>query len=411
MKFTNETDPATLENVGKSDVCLTDPARLEALKRTGMLDTPSEEAFDRLTKLAAKILRVPLSIISLVDRDRHYFKSDYGLTTPYDKIRQIPIDGSICRYTLAGESIIADDAKNHDLLRTHPAVTTWGVGAIMVIPLMTKEGHALGAFCAVDPKVRHWTDDEIDILKELTAAAMSEIELRGQLADLEIDKKWRDQLVTTLTHDLRSPLHVAKIASDTLDRELSQPERQKFTRMISENMDRADAMIRDLLDVSLLKAGKKVQLDLRQCHLQDLMAESVEGLNFLYRDRFVLHSAVDMTGYWDPKAVRRLVENLAINGIKHGAVGAPVTITTAVSPEEIEIRVHNEGTPIPQEHFAALFEPFKHLDTTRPQKGWGVGLALVYAFTKAHGGEISVESSAIAGTTFTVRLPKDCREN
>jgi hypothetical protein len=76
------------------------------------MDTPREEVFDRLCRLAAKILDVPLTIVSLVDDTRQFYKADYGLPHPFSETRSLPIDFSLCRYTMTGDSIISGNAAN-----------------------------------------------------------------------------------------------------------------------------------------------------------------------------------------------------------------------------------------------------------------------------------------------------------
>ncbi|HZN02934.1 MAG TPA: histidine kinase, partial [Candidatus Polarisedimenticolia bacterium] len=77
-----------------------DEARLQALRRTSLLDSPPEEAFDRLTRTATTVLRVPMAIVSLVDRDRLFFKSQSGLAEPLASLRQGPIQHSFCQYAV-----------------------------------------------------------------------------------------------------------------------------------------------------------------------------------------------------------------------------------------------------------------------------------------------------------------------
>ena len=104
MKFLGELDPVATKRTQACNEHLTNPNRLQAIRDTGLMDTPREEAFDRLARLAAQILSVPLTIVSLVDAERQFFKADYGLPSPFKETRTLPIDASLCRYTLSCES-------------------------------------------------------------------------------------------------------------------------------------------------------------------------------------------------------------------------------------------------------------------------------------------------------------------
>ena len=155
-----------------------DPARLAALWDSGLLDRPPGEAFDRLTRLATAILRVPVAFVSLVDADRRVFASSVGLPEPWASARQIPLSYSFCQHTMAArEPLLIEDAREHPLVRDNLATTDLGVVAYAGIPLITSNGHALGSFCVLDGRPRAWTEAEVAILTDLAAAVMTEIEL------------------------------------------------------------------------------------------------------------------------------------------------------------------------------------------------------------------------------------------
>ncbi|MBC7658557.1 MAG: GAF domain-containing protein [Chitinophagaceae bacterium] len=175
MQFKGPFEPDTEKRIEASNRVLLDPSRLEALHRTGLMDTGNERAFDRLAHLAAKFLNVPLTIISLVGDKKQFFKAAYGLPSPFDHTREVPIEDSICRYTLYNKPIIASDVTTDPLLMYHPTVKPSGIGAFIAIPMATAEGEILGAFCAVDNKARPWSEQDIYLLTELTESVMTEI--------------------------------------------------------------------------------------------------------------------------------------------------------------------------------------------------------------------------------------------
>jgi two-component system, cell cycle sensor histidine kinase and response regulator CckA len=160
------------------------PSRLDALRRTGLLDSPPEEAFDRLTRLGALSLNVPIALVSLVEDDREFFKSAVGLDAILSGDRSLPASHSFCKYVVAsGEPLVVADAFEHPLLRDNPSVREFGVRAYAGVPLITPAGHTLGTFCVVDRNPRVWSSSDIQVLTDLAAAAVTEIVLREQVAE------------------------------------------------------------------------------------------------------------------------------------------------------------------------------------------------------------------------------------
>jgi PAS domain S-box-containing protein len=159
------------------------PARLAALHRTALLDTPPEEAFDRLTRLAARLLGASVSLVSLLDQDRQFIKSASGLPEPWASRRSVPASYSFCQHVVrAGELFVVDDARVDPLTRQNVAVRELGWVAYLGVPLVTRDGQAVGAMCVVDTSPRLWSERDAELLRDLASSVVTEIELRGELA-------------------------------------------------------------------------------------------------------------------------------------------------------------------------------------------------------------------------------------
>ncbi|HEU5264996.1 MAG TPA: sigma 54-interacting transcriptional regulator [Gaiellaceae bacterium] len=176
---------------------------LEALRRTDLLDSPPEEAFDRLTWLASSLLRASVAYVSLVDDHRQFFKSQIGLDEPLATARETPLSHSFCKHAVESrEPLVVADARVHPTLRDHPAVSEHGIVAYAGIPLMTSEGQALGAFCVAEKEPRVWSEEELAILRTLASATVSEIELRRVAAELRAVSSNLQGLVESRTAQL-----------------------------------------------------------------------------------------------------------------------------------------------------------------------------------------------------------------
>jgi signal transduction histidine kinase len=159
---------------------ITRQRRMEALRHTALLDSPAEEAFDRLTRLTTRTLHVPVALVTLVDQDRQFFKSCRGLPSPWCDVRQTPLTYSFCIHVVAsGQPLVVEDAREDPVLKENLAVAQLGVVAYAGFPLKTPNGEVLGTLCAIDTEPRVWTKDDLAILADLAMSATTEIELRA----------------------------------------------------------------------------------------------------------------------------------------------------------------------------------------------------------------------------------------
>jgi signal transduction histidine kinase/CheY-like chemotaxis protein len=237
-------------------------------------------------------------------------------------------------------------------------------------------------------------------------------DLEEKVAALTIERTLRERFMSILAHDLRGPLTVAKMASVILARHPEKlDERRELAAKIDANIDRAERMIRDLLDANRIRANERLPLRLNECDLADLVRSLAEELSTIHGKRFILNLDHDVRGIWDAEQLRRAVWNLAINAVKYGAADKPITISAKHEAAAVELSVHNYGPAIPSKDQIYLFDPFARTRQAQSggQIGWGLGLTLVRGCAEAHGGTISVQSSTASGTTFTLHLPLDSR--
>ena len=160
------------------EAALRDPERLRALRETGLLDSPQEESFDRLTTLAADMIGAPVALVSLVDEDRQFFKSCVGLPEPWADRRETPLSHSFCQHAVvAREPLVVEDARVHPVLHDNLAIRDLGVVAYLGIPLIDHRGNALGSLCVIDAQPRAWSDADVRVMRDVAAAVVTQIEL------------------------------------------------------------------------------------------------------------------------------------------------------------------------------------------------------------------------------------------
>lgn len=164
-----------------SDPAIVDPDRLAALHGSGLLDVRNDPAFDRLTRLAARVLDAPIALVSLVDQDRQVFASCIGVADDVAAAGGTPLSQSFCQHAVAArEPLVVGDAREHPVLKSNGAIEELGIIAYAGIPLIDPGGYALGTLCVADDHPRSWSTKDVEILTDLAASVLTEIKLRRQ---------------------------------------------------------------------------------------------------------------------------------------------------------------------------------------------------------------------------------------
>jgi len=184
---------------------ISDPRRLAAVHASGLLDTPPEEPFDRLARLAAVALDAPLAFATIVDDRRSYWKSTVGVTGEDAPCEQ-SVEESFCQYVVgSGEALIVDDAATDPRTRDNQSVHDLGVAAWAGFPLRGPDGEVLGSFCVVDTRQRTWSERDVETLRTLAASAAGEIALRAAVVEERKARGRADTLARTLQESLLPP--------------------------------------------------------------------------------------------------------------------------------------------------------------------------------------------------------------
>jgi signal transduction histidine kinase len=417
-----------------------DVARLDALRRTGLLDTPPEEVFDRLTRLVRRLLGTPVVLVSLVDADRQFFKSAFGLPEPWATRRETPLSHSFCQHVVAtGAPLAVEDARQHPLLRDNLAVAELGAVAYLGIPLAAADGHVLGSLCAIDTAPRAWTAEDTETLRDMAALATSEISLRHFAVELEA--KLREeaavraaaqarlaqthrlealgQLAGGVAHDFANVLQAVQggvsLAAKRLDRDPAAV--RHLLSLIGDAATRGASVTRRLLafarrgtvgaervdTAALLKSLEEVLTHTMGRPGLKLRIEALSGLPSVMVDRGELET---------------VLVNLATNA--RDAMPQGGTLTLAVAAEVVaedaaphwaglrpgcyvRLSAADTGIGMDTATLARAAEPFF---TTKPEgEGTGLGLAMARDFVQQAGGGIAIESEPGRGATVTLWLP------
>ena len=243
------------------------------------------------------------------------------------------------------------------------------------------------------------------VSSELTRTSERLAESRARETRLEESRR---ELVSWVSHDLRTPLAGLRAMTEALEDGLAE-EPQRYHRQMRSEVDRMVRMVDDLFELSRIHAGL-IPLDVQTVELGDLVSEAIAGADPVARAKGVrLGGAVEpgVLVRADPAGLSRVVANLVMNAIRHTPADGSVEITGRSVPEGIELSVADGCGGIPADDLARVFDVAwrgSHARTPADDSGAGLGLAIVKGLVEAYDGVVEVRNQA-PGCRFLVRLP------
>ncbi|MET0284983.1 MAG: ATP-binding protein [Polyangiales bacterium] len=273
-------------------------------------------------------------------------------------------------------------------------------GSWVTVPLV-REQQKLGVLV-----LRFQTDELpdgawLEYLK-LVGGCISDALIRARYyEDAQAAAAHEERLLAIVGHDLRTPLSAINFGITIMRSEA--PDHPVLTRLERSVRSMSD-LISDILSRAELRRGREVEGQ-ALADSETVLREQIDELRAAFpRSRLELSIDMPEPESCDPVRLSQLVTNLVRNALQHGDASAPVTVRYTAHEDTTMLSVHNFGTPIPKDQLPQLFNPFAR---GRKSRGTGLGLYIVHETVVGLGGEVDVSSDA-GGTTFTLRLPRDC---
>ena len=382
--------------------------RLTDLLRYEVLDTESENAFDELTSLASTICGTPISLISLVDDQRQWFKSKVGLDAA-------ETDKSIafCSHAILEDGIFEvpnalDDERFHDnpLVSGAPDIRFYA-GA----PLVTPNGNPIGTLCVIDKESKNLNHDQQKALKTLANQVISQLELRLHNRRLTRINQDRENMLAAISHDLKSPFNVIlgmskRLAqrAETLDASMI----SQVSKNVLNSSMQAYQLLDELLQWSQSRMGaievKKSVVDLNV--LISSAIEIIESAALAKNVEINNTIAGGITALLDPTLTKVIIRNLVSNAIKYSPENSSIKISAKLNTEHCELSVQDSGDGIDKELSYRLFDStVESNDGSIGEKGHGLGLRLCAEFIKLQNGKIWVDDQYKDGAKIIISLP------
>ena len=408
MRGTAETEPrreapsATLAGVVPAPIPHDEEQRLDELRRTGLLDSAAEAAFDAITRAAAALFDTPTALISLVDRDRQWFKSCYG-GRGTETAREV----SFCAHAILSDDVmVVPDATLDPRFAANPQVVAdphirFYAGA----PLKSPSGHTLGTLCVTDTRPRpDFGEREKALLSHLATSAQGLIEAAAGLKSAD---ETRSLFLSTVSHDLRGRVAAIMGYADLLQRhknQLDESRKEGFIREIRSSAGQLATLLDDILDLERASIGQ-LKPNLASDDVGGLVRRVVanHGIDTRRQIHLDLSEAVAPV---DTKLLERAIENLIANAEKHTPPEAAIWVRVTSSNDGVEVAVEDEGEGVADGEKEAIFEAFRRGgDAGSRPSGSGLGLHLVRRFVELHSGRVWVQDRAGGGASFRFSLP------
>lgn len=382
------------------------PRELSEFEKYGFHEPSSNKKLDGFTALAAILLDAPMAAISIVDADKIWYVSKYGIEKEY-----VSKEEGICAFDGdSGELFFVEDALQSERLKNHPMVAGQsGVRFYAGVPLVNGEGKRLGSLCVMDHRPKPFTNEQRRLLELVAGLLLQALEEEYRHRnELEV----RNQMILSTVHDLKNPLAVIPLLGQMIKDNKDDPAMVlKLAVKIQEASLRLSRSIEEFLSKAGEQEGVRQKAAFCKVNMKKLVKEVVrDNKPLAARKKQLIHfrSEDDCEVLGERKKLKEMLDNLLSNAIKYSFTSKNIWIELAPQNGMVQIKVRDEGVGLSTADLNKLYRPFTTL-SSRPTAGEhssGLGLSIVKRVVEEHKGRIGAVSAGRAmGTTFTVELP------
>jgi K+-sensing histidine kinase KdpD len=375
-----------------------------------------EDNFKDLTRLAAKALGAPISLVNLIDSYTQWTVSGYGFD-----MTQMPREDSVCQYTIMQNgafevnNLIEDDRfKDKFYSGTDGERLKYYLG----VPLTTTDGLNIGALCVLDTQTKDIDPEKSELLKIIANEIINRLTALKVIKGLKYKLNEANNVQKKVAHDIRGPIGgiigLAQIISEQGDQN-KLDEVLEFVQLIQ----KSGTSLLELAD-EILTANKPKQLGNDEFNLITLK----DKLEQLYKPQ-AINKNINFTVNINKKAeeipfpkdkILQIIGNLISNSMKftaeNGNVSVDLDVLAEVPDNSLQIIVKDNGIGINQERINAILNGnVSSTNGTKGEEGYGFGLALVKHLIDGLKGSLSISSKEGEGTTFLITLPQPTRSN
>lgn len=395
--------------------------RLAELRALDLLGQPMPDALNSLVRVAAQVTGASAAHINVITGT-----SQHTLASTAPELDTYPADESFCARIIEepDRDHVVPDARQDPRFRNNPHTRAGAVTTYASSQLVTANNVVIGTLCVFDPAHREIDPQMMEVLSELSRAAMSILEARrhheelevslSQLVDVQRELRRSNEHLSAfagqVSHDLQGPLAGVMLALQMMEDELEEdvefePEhRAMFLRRALASAERMRATVAGLLDFASLGGTiRPTRLDMNLV-VKDVTSDLASRMSGVRLD------VADLPDMWgDEVHVRAVVQNLVSNALKYaGAVpDACICISGTQRGQRTRVTVSDNGPGVPASQREAIFELLVRGDDAADSgvQGLGIGLATCRRIVQSHGGDLGVRDSAMGGAEFWFELP------
>lgn len=380
----------TIAVAGTTDsiIPVNDTQRLAALRRYEILDTPPEAFFDKITRLASKLLKVPSAFVSLVDKERVWYKSNFSSLA----VSCVDREDSLCSFTILNTTDVTvfEDTHKVPRLLDSPYVTApGGIRFYAGAPLITHDHYNIGTICVIDSKPRVITEEEKEILKDLSSLVIEQIELRAT-ARKAVRK--HDELYSNLAYNFTEPVAEQKIL-------LSEAEKTPESKNIIRKAHALAKAMQENLQIMLydsVQEEEELALHPRETAISEIarsVAAEYEPLTIAKKQNFYFTVASRRELFVDPDLIREALSILVSTTLKFTPSGSSIGLDISESEGFYKIEVSSDATVLTSQDLQKIFLKYAVLTgkTTGNENSSGLELSRAKNIIEQHRGAIWAE--------------------
>jgi len=392
-------------------VCANELERLKELNELKILDTVEEFDFDAITQLAASICQTPISLVSLIDTERQWFKSHFGL-----EARHTPREIAFCSHAILQDDIfIVEDSRLDTRFKDNPLATNNpNVIFYAGIPLITKKNNALGTLCVIDHQARSLTQNQIESLKLLARQVVALFELRQAKNNFAEEVSSKLRFLSSINHEMRTPINILNGYIELIEDDAitsGDEKTRESCQYIKTACDQLTHLVKDVVDQISIESGI-LKVYPKEFILNNLIHDAIKETRLIASKKNIIiqvfYERIEKV-LADENKVKQIILNLLTNAINYGNPDSTIDIKIDHRKAEfINIRVTNSGKEISQQDRSRIFERyFRSSDYGNGIiPGLGLGLPIARHFARAQGGDLILESSVNSMTTFLLLLKR-----